>query len=171
MYRGANSYLLGRIIASSSGLDLRDFLVPRLFGPLGIGNPQWLRCPLGYSLGAVGLQLRTEEIARLGRTLLANGLWQARQLIPADYVRSMATDVVDTAAHRASPAPDLMNSVPDTAGTSGCAVATTPGAWTACTVSSASFFLSTRHVSPLQRTTRDLPPTSSIRSGRRSFPP
>lgn len=101
-YRGANSYLLSRIIASCSGFDLRDFLMPRLFGPLGIGNPQWLRCPLGYSLGAVGLQLRTEEIARLGRTLLDDGRWQGRQLIPTDYVRAMVTDAVDTAGHRAS---------------------------------------------------------------------
>jgi hypothetical protein len=31
--------------------------VPRLFGPLGIRNPQWLRCPLGFPLGAIGLQL------------------------------------------------------------------------------------------------------------------
>jgi CubicO group peptidase (beta-lactamase class C family) len=101
-YRGANSYLLSRIIASCSGLDLRDYLIPRLFGPLGIANPQWSRCPLGYSLGAVGLQLRTEEVARLGRTLLADGRWQARQLVPVDYVRAMAADAVDTAGHRAS---------------------------------------------------------------------
>ncbi len=101
-YRGANSYLLSRIIASCSGLDLRDFLIPRLFQPLGIANPQWLRCPLGYSLGAVGLQLRTEEIARLGRTLLAHGRWQGRQLVPTDYVTAMATEAVDTLGHRAS---------------------------------------------------------------------
>lgn len=101
-YRGANSYLLSRIIASCSGLDLRDFLVPRLFKSLGIANPQWLRCPRGYSLGAVGLQLRTEEIARLGRVLLANGRWQSRQLVPAEYVTAMATDTVDTAGHLAT---------------------------------------------------------------------
>jgi len=47
-YRGANSYLLGRIIQARSGLDLRDYLIPRLFEPLAIHNPQWHRCPLGY---------------------------------------------------------------------------------------------------------------------------
>jgi len=34
--------------------------------PLGIRNQQWHRCPLGFPLGAVGLFLRTEELARLG---------------------------------------------------------------------------------------------------------
>jgi CubicO group peptidase (beta-lactamase class C family) len=95
-YRGANTYLLSRIIYARSGQDLRDFLLPRLFTPLGIYNPQWLRCPLGYSLGAVGLHLRTEEIARLGHTLLDDGRYGDRQLVPAEYVASMITDTVPT---------------------------------------------------------------------------
>jgi CubicO group peptidase (beta-lactamase class C family) len=95
-YRGTNSYVLGRIIAAASGSDLRDFLLPRLFRPLGIGNPQWLRCPLGFPLGAMGLQLRTEEIARLGETLLHGGSFRGQQLIPADYVDLMQTELVTT---------------------------------------------------------------------------
>lgn len=101
-YRSACTYLLSRIIHACSGQDLRDFLLPRLSAPLGIRNPQWLRCPLGYSLGAVGLQLRTEEIARLGRTLLDGGRYRGRQLIPADYVHSMTEDRVPAAGHVAT---------------------------------------------------------------------
>jgi CubicO group peptidase (beta-lactamase class C family) len=95
-YRGTNSYLLGRIIATASRLDLRDYLLPRLFRPLGIGNPQWLRCQLGFPLGAMGLQLRTEEVARLGETLLHNGNFRGQQLVPADYVELMQTELVPT---------------------------------------------------------------------------
>jgi CubicO group peptidase (beta-lactamase class C family) len=101
-YRGASTYLLSRIIHACSGQDLRDFLLPRLFTPLGINNPQWLRCPLGYSLGAVGLHLRTEEIARLGHTLLDDGRYGDRQLVPAEYVASMNTDSVPTDGHIAT---------------------------------------------------------------------
>jgi CubicO group peptidase (beta-lactamase class C family) len=95
-YRGTNSYLLGRIVAAVSGSDLRDFLMPRLFQPLGIGNPQWFRCPLGFPLGAMGLHLRTDEIARLGETLLHNGNYRGRQLVSAEYVELMQTTLVDT---------------------------------------------------------------------------
>jgi CubicO group peptidase (beta-lactamase class C family) len=95
-YRGTNSYVLGRIIAAVSGLDLRGFLLPRLFRPLGIGNPQWLRCPLGFPLGAMGLQLRTEEVARLGETLLHGGSYRGQQLVPADYVDLMRTEITPT---------------------------------------------------------------------------
>lgn len=101
-YRGASTYLLSRVIHACSGLDLRDFLLRRLFTPLGIRNPQWLRCPLGYSLGAVGLHLRTEEIARLGRTLLDGGRYGDQQLVPADYVTSMISDTVPTGGHIAT---------------------------------------------------------------------
>jgi CubicO group peptidase (beta-lactamase class C family) len=96
LYRGANSYLLSRIIHAYSGQDLRDFLLPRLFTPLAIRNPQWLRCPLGYSLGAVGLHLRTAEVARLGRTLLQSGRFLDRQLVPSTFVASMTADYVPT---------------------------------------------------------------------------
>jgi CubicO group peptidase (beta-lactamase class C family) len=95
-YAGTNSYVLGRIVHSCSGQDLRDFLVPRLFGPLGIANPQWHRCPLGFPIGAVGLFLRAREIGRLGRVLLDDGVWGGRQLVPADYVRLMRATRIDT---------------------------------------------------------------------------
>jgi CubicO group peptidase (beta-lactamase class C family) len=101
-YRGANTYLLSRIIHARSGQDLRDFLLSRLFSPLGIRHPQWLRCPLGYSLGAVGLLLRTEEVARLGRTLLDDGRYGGRQIIPIGYVRAMTSDNIATDGHRAT---------------------------------------------------------------------
>ncbi|MGI8677350.1 MAG: serine hydrolase domain-containing protein [Jatrophihabitans sp.] len=95
-YAGANSYVLGRIVHSVSGLDLREFLLPRLFGPLGIRNPQWLRCPLGFPLGAIGLQLRTSEIARIAQLLLHGGTHEDRRLVPEDYIARMTTETTET---------------------------------------------------------------------------
>ncbi len=95
-YRGGNSYVLGRIVHAVSGLDLRDFLLPRLFGPLGIRNPQWLRCPLGFPLGAMGLQLRTSEITRIAQLLLHDGIHDGRRLIPLEYIARMTTETTQT---------------------------------------------------------------------------
>jgi CubicO group peptidase (beta-lactamase class C family) len=100
-YAGGNTYVLGRIVYSISGLDLRDFLVPRLFDPLGIRNPQWLRCPLGFPLGAIGLQLRTSEITRIAQLLLHGGTYGGHRLVPGDYITRMTTDTTDTS--RAEP--------------------------------------------------------------------
>jgi CubicO group peptidase (beta-lactamase class C family) len=100
-YRGANTYVLGRIVHAITGLDLRDFLVPRLFDPLGIRNPQWLRCPLGFPLGAIGLHLRTSEITRIAQLLLHGGTYDRRPLVPADYIARMTADTTQT--ERAEP--------------------------------------------------------------------
>jgi CubicO group peptidase (beta-lactamase class C family) len=101
-YRGANSYLLSRVIHATTGSDLRDYLLARLFQPLGINNPQWLRCPRGFSLGAVGLQLRTSELARVGQLLRDDGRWLDQQVVPAEYIDTMTVDAVPTGGHIAS---------------------------------------------------------------------
>jgi CubicO group peptidase (beta-lactamase class C family) len=95
-YRGGNSYVLGRIVHSVSGLDLRDFLLPRLFGPLDIRNPQWLRCPLGFPLGAIGLHLRTSEIARIAQLLLQEGVHNDQHLVPVEYLARMTAETTET---------------------------------------------------------------------------
>ena len=66
-YSNACTYILGRVVEKVTGKNVRDFLVPLLFEPLKIFNPQWNRCPLGHPLCATGLQLTTGELARLGR--------------------------------------------------------------------------------------------------------
>jgi CubicO group peptidase (beta-lactamase class C family) len=95
-YAGGNSYVLSRIVHSVSGVDLRAFLLPRLFRPLDIHNPQWLRCPLGFSLGAIGLQLRTSEIARIAQLLLHGGRYHGERLVSADYIARMTTETTHT---------------------------------------------------------------------------
>ncbi|MEV0840190.1 serine hydrolase [Actinocatenispora sera] len=95
-YRGTSTYLLGRIIHRLYGQDLRDFLVPRLFTPLGIVNPQWHRCPLGHPLAADGLHLRTSEIARLGETVLERGVFRGRRIVSADFVAQLTETRVDS---------------------------------------------------------------------------
>lgn len=96
LYNNGCSYMLSRIVEAASGQTLRDYLMPRLFNPLGIFNPQWHTCPGGHSLGAIGLYLKTSEFALLGRLLLQNGAWEGQQLVPAGYLRQAVEDTVQT---------------------------------------------------------------------------
>ena len=95
-YNNLNSYMLGRVIHKVSGENLREYLIPRLFAPQGIANPQWDSCPRGFNMGASGLRLKTSEYAKLGRLLLQEGEWEGQQLVPADYIRRMHEDIVPT---------------------------------------------------------------------------
>jgi CubicO group peptidase (beta-lactamase class C family) len=163
-YSGGNTYVLSRVVHSITGVDLRDFLVPRLFGPLGIRNPQWLRCPLGFPLGAIGLQLRTSEITRITQLLLHEGTYGGHRLVPGDYIARMTADTTHTG--RAEPD----NRTYGLHCMCGCAPATGPGAWTASTGSSESCSLSTMRVSVSWRTAGYRPHTSSTVCGSTSCP-
>ncbi|MEH0974341.1 serine hydrolase [Micromonospora sp. CPCC 205546] len=97
-YTGSGPYALGRVIARVTGADLRSFLLPRLFAPLDLHDPPWHTCPLGHPLAESDLFLRTGELARFARLLVQEGRWHGRQVLPAQYVRRMAGERVDTSA-------------------------------------------------------------------------
>jgi len=94
-YSDASPYVAMRMLAAEVG-DVRDWLLPRLFDPLGIGNPQWHRCPLGFVVGGSGLHLRTGELARIGRLLRDRGAWEGRQLVSGEWIDRMHADWVGT---------------------------------------------------------------------------
>ena len=87
--------MLSRIIEKVSGHTLRDYLMPRLFDPLDIFNPQWHECPKGHTLGAVGLYLKCEEFSRLGRLMLNKGMWEGQRLVPENYIERAWNDTVE----------------------------------------------------------------------------
>jgi len=79
-------YVLSAIIQKTTGHTLLDYLRSRLFEPLGISDPTWWASSQGISLGASGLSIRTEDIAKFGQLYLQRGHWQGRQLIPSAWV-------------------------------------------------------------------------------------
>ena len=94
-YSDASTYVAMRMLGAAVG-DVRDWLMPRLFKPLGIDNPQWHRCPLGWIVGGSGLELRTGELARIGRLLRDGGRWQGDQLVPAEWIQKMCGRLIST---------------------------------------------------------------------------
>ncbi len=47
-YTGIGPYVAARALRAATGASVRDYLMPRVFGPLAIHNPQWHTCPLGH---------------------------------------------------------------------------------------------------------------------------
>jgi CubicO group peptidase (beta-lactamase class C family) len=95
-YTGSGPYVAARVLHAATGANVRDYLLPRVFGPLGIHNPQWHTCPLGYPFAESDLLLTTSELARFGRLLLDEGTWQSKRLVPAEYCRRIAREKVPT---------------------------------------------------------------------------
>lgn len=94
-YSDASTYVAMRMLGALVG-DVRDWLLPRLFEPLGIHNPQWHRCPRGWIIGGSGLELRTDELARIGRVLRDRGSWCGQRLVSEAWIHSMHSGWVGT---------------------------------------------------------------------------
>ncbi len=95
-YENLCTYMLSRIIEKVTGETLLSYLKSRVFAPLEIFNPQWMTCQYGHTAGSTGLYLTTEEFSRIGITLLGEGVYKDQRIVPADYVRLMHTDWVDS---------------------------------------------------------------------------
>ena len=85
-YNSFGTYLVSCMIQKVTGMTVRDYLIPRLFEPLGIETPEWDRSPQGINCGGFGLHLYAEGIARFGQCLLQKGLWQGKQVLPEGWV-------------------------------------------------------------------------------------
>jgi len=96
-YSSYCTYMLGRIIERVYKENLRDFLMPRFFLPLGIFNPQWHTCPKGYCVAAKDLYLSNEQLSRLGSVLLHKGVYKGTRIVSEDYINEAITDLVDNA--------------------------------------------------------------------------
>jgi CubicO group peptidase (beta-lactamase class C family) len=90
LYNTAATYILSAILQKVSGEKLVDFLEPRLFNPLNIKKPVWDECPMGINIGGFGLNITTEDIAKLGQLYLQRGNWNGKQLLSENWIE-MAT--------------------------------------------------------------------------------
>jgi hypothetical protein len=89
------TYMLSAIIEKVTGQNLVDFLMPRLFGPLGIARPTWETCPMGITAGGMGLSLTTEGIARFGQMLLDRGMYNGQRIVSEQYIDLAAREQSD----------------------------------------------------------------------------
>lgn len=90
------TYTLSAVIQRRAGVRLSEYLRPRLFDPLGIGEVGWLCWPPGREQGFSGLFARTEDVAKLGQLYLQRGRWGEHQLIPETYVVAATSAQVAT---------------------------------------------------------------------------
>lgn len=92
-YSNASTYTAMRAVETRVG-DVGDYLEQRLLAPLGIHEAPWERCPRGFIASGGGLQLRTAELARIGRLIRDHGRWAGEQLLSPEWIDAMHADWV-----------------------------------------------------------------------------
>ena len=90
------TYTLAAVIQRATGMRLTEYLRPRLFDPLGIGQVGWLTWPAGREQGFSGLFARTEDVAKLGQLYLRRGRWGEDQLLPERHVHQATSRQIAT---------------------------------------------------------------------------
>ncbi|WP_432547542.1 serine hydrolase domain-containing protein [Kineococcus sp. SYSU DK004] len=96
-YNQPCTYSLAALVQRESGQRLTEFLRPRLFDPLGIGEVGWTADGSGREIGWSGLHARTEDVAALGELHLRGGRWGGRQLLSPEWVETATRSHVDSA--------------------------------------------------------------------------
>ncbi|MBQ9080389.1 MAG: beta-lactamase family protein [Clostridia bacterium] len=85
-YTDAAYYVLSRVVERLAGMDIAELLRPILMKTMNFKEFAWSVCPEGYSMGATGLYLRTEDVVKLGILYLNGGEWQGTRVISKDWV-------------------------------------------------------------------------------------
>jgi len=85
-YNNMATFMLSAIVQKATGQKLLDYLKPRLFDPLGIKNLAWDETREGYTFGAIGLKIQSEDMAKFGQMLLQKGKWNGKQIVPQSWV-------------------------------------------------------------------------------------
>lgn len=86
-YDGNGSYMLAALVKKLTGMNIPEYLMPRLFEPLGIELPFYRKDSIGISIGASGMRLKTCDLAKIGLVYLNNGKWNGKQIIPESWVK------------------------------------------------------------------------------------
>jgi len=87
-YNSFNTHLLSATIAKATGMSTLDYATSVLFSPLGITKLKWEKDPKGYCIGGWGLSLKAQDMVKFGTLYLNNGLFNGRQVIPSEWIKS-----------------------------------------------------------------------------------
>ncbi|MCK9794749.1 beta-lactamase family protein [Isoptericola sp. 4D.3] len=97
-YDTSAAYTLAALVERLTGGSLADYLRPRVLDPIGVSAGfRFLRGPDGFSHGGSGLICTPDDLGRLARLLLADGVHDGARLLPADYLAAATSPRSDPA--------------------------------------------------------------------------
>ena len=98
-YISENTYMVCAILTRVTGESVREYLRPRLFEPLGMDVPFWETDNNGIEAGGWGLYVTAEDLMKLMLCLHQDGVYNGRQVIPADWVALATSNLTDNGAN------------------------------------------------------------------------
>ena len=94
VYNSGATYMWSAFVQRLTGEQLLDYLRPRLFEPLGATEASWQVSTEGVTVGGWGLSINTESLACFGQLVLQRGVWEGKQLVPAEWYEAATSKQV-----------------------------------------------------------------------------
>jgi hypothetical protein len=91
-YNTTDTHVLGMVVRGATGRSLTEYLREKLWEPLGAeADCFWVVDSTGTELAGGGLNAVLRDYARLGVLHLKGGVWNGRQIVPAEWVKASVT--------------------------------------------------------------------------------
>ena len=94
LYDTGATHLLSAVIGEVTGMPIHEYGAEKLFVPLGIEPPPWQVDKDGIPFGGKGLAMRPRDMAKIGQLILDDGVWDAQQIVSADYIAAASQNKV-----------------------------------------------------------------------------
>ncbi|MBO5879575.1 MAG: serine hydrolase [Clostridia bacterium] len=101
-YENTNTYMLAEIIQRASGIEIIDYLRPRLFEKLSI-DPFYYTDANGMFVGYGGMRMTREALARLGQFYLDGCVWNGERLLSEEWAKEATRFHIITGAQTSTP--------------------------------------------------------------------
>jgi len=96
-YSNFGPYLIGVLIQRMTGKTLVEYLMPRLFEPLGITPaPHWETDPRGMTFGAGGLEINLSELFKFIKLYYDYGMLDGKQILPKAWIEQSTAKQVES---------------------------------------------------------------------------
>lgn len=82
LYSNNDAHMVAAIVQKKAGMNLIDYLTPRLFEPLEIEKPFWEFNSVNELIGGTGCYMKLRDLAKIGQCYFDGGKWNGQQIIP-----------------------------------------------------------------------------------------
>jgi CubicO group peptidase (beta-lactamase class C family) len=96
-YVSIDTHVIGMVIRGATGQSVPDLLSEKIIVPMGLEyEPYYLTDGSGVAFVLGGLNLTTRDFARLGQMFLQDGMYNGKQIVPADWVAASTAPTAPT---------------------------------------------------------------------------
>lgn len=99
VYSNAGTFLISTLITEYCGKNLDILVDELLFSKLGITNYNWKKYGK-YCAGCTGLKMLNEDLHKIGRLLIDNGVYDGKQIVSSHWIEQMRLPQVPSPTHR-----------------------------------------------------------------------